>query len=107
MRSVLCRHCHSLVLCRAAVSLLALVALAWGSLAFCAEIHEAARDGDLGRVKELLKDSPSLASSQDANGHTPLHYAALNGRKDVAELLLANQAEVNAKDGNYYTPLGG
>ena len=31
--------------------------------------------------------------------------AALRGHKDVAELLLANKAEVNAKDNNGETPL--
>ena len=31
--------------------------------------------------------------------------AAINGHKDVAELLLANKAEVNAKDNNGVTPL--
>ena len=36
---------------------------------------------------------------------TPLHCAAAEGHKDVAELLLANKAEVNAKDNNGGTPL--
>jgi ankyrin repeat protein len=39
------------------------------------------------------------------NGLTPLHNAAVNGRKDVAELLLANKAEVNAKDNEGLTPM--
>ncbi len=38
-------------------------------------------------------------------GQTPLHMAACKGHKDVAELLLANKAEVNAKDNNGVTPL--
>ena len=36
---------------------------------------------------------------------TPLHAAAYNGYKDVAELLLANKADVNAKDSDGMTPL--
>jgi ankyrin repeat protein len=36
---------------------------------------------------------------------TPLHKAAYGGCKDVAELLLANKAEVNAKDTDGETPL--
>src|SRR6266404_1838706 len=35
---------------------------------------------------------------QHADGGTPLHYAASEGQKDVAESLLANNAEVNAKN---------
>ncbi|MGP8235030.1 MAG: ankyrin repeat domain-containing protein [Limisphaerales bacterium] len=36
---------------------------------------------------------------------TPLHVAAAGNNKAVAELLLANKAEVNARDGNGWTPL--
>ncbi len=36
---------------------------------------------------------------------TPLHLAAQQGSKEVVELLLANQADVNAKDSGGYTPL--
>ena len=36
---------------------------------------------------------------------TPLHWRRLNGHKDVAELLLANKADVNAKDNDGETPL--
>ncbi len=75
-----------------------LVALVWSSLAFCGEIHDAAQNGDLAKVKALLKANPDLVSSKDTNGMTPLHCAAVKGHKDVAELLLANKAEVNARD---------
>jgi ankyrin repeat protein len=34
-----------------------------------------------------------------------LHWAAFNGHKDVAELLLASKAEVNAKSNGGQTPL--
>jgi hypothetical protein len=34
---------------------------------------------------------------KDTLGQAPLHFAALNGYKDVAGLLLANKAEVNAR----------
>jgi hypothetical protein len=89
----------------AAVMLVALLALAWSSPAFCGEIHDAAENGDLEKVKALLKDNPNLVFSKDDNGAMPLHYAAYGGRKDVAELLLANKAEVNAKAKNGETPL--
>nr|HIL75857.1 ankyrin repeat domain-containing protein [Rhodospirillales bacterium] len=34
-----------------------------------------------------------------------MHYAALKGHKEVVELLLANGANVNAKDDDGKTPL--
>jgi len=96
------RLCHSHIFRRPAVTL---VALAWSSLAFCDEIHDAATSGDLEKVKVLLKDNPDLVFSKDESGRTPLHAAAVKGRKDVVGLLLANKADVNAKDSNGSTPL--
>jgi len=93
---------HSLILRLATVML---VALAWSSPAFCGEIHDAAQDGALRKVKALLKDDPDLVFSRDRDGMTPLHWAEQEGHKDMAELLLANKAEVNAKDKNGWTPL--
>ncbi|MFZ2148625.1 MAG: ankyrin repeat domain-containing protein [Sedimentisphaerales bacterium] len=41
----------------------------------------------------------------DAGPDTPLHYAVENGHKDMIELLIANGAEVNAKNESGETPL--
>jgi len=91
---------------RAAVALVLVAALASGSPGFCGPIHDAARDGDLAKIKSLLKADPNLVSSKDDKyGQTPLHVAAFNDRKDVAELLLASKADVNAKANNGSTPL--
>ena len=80
--------------------------LAWGGLAFCGEIHDAAKGGDLEKIKALLKDNPGLVLSKDDKyGLTPLHLAAFRGHKDVGELLLTSKAEVNAKDNLGLTPL--
>ena len=49
----------------APVMLAALLLLAWSSLALSGEIHNAARDGDLGRVEALLRDDPDLVFSKD------------------------------------------
>src|ERR1019366_7998863 len=88
------RDYRSPIPCRAAALL---VALAWSSLVFGGEIHEAAKAGDLKKVKALLKDNPELVFSKDTNGITPLYWAADRGNKDVVELLLANKADVNAE----------
>ena len=41
------------------------IALAWSKLAFCGEIHNAARNRDLEKVKILLKDTADLVFSKD------------------------------------------
>jgi hypothetical protein len=86
--------------------LLLSAALAWSTPGFCGPIHDAARDGDIKKVELLLKGQPNLVSSKDEEyGQTPLHIAAFNDRLDVAKLLLANKADVNAKAKNGSTPL--
>ena len=80
-------------------------AMFWISLAFCGEIHDAAKDGDLEKVKALLKTNPDLVTSKDTDDRTPLHFAAHEDHKAVAELLLENKANVNAKDDKGDTPL--
>jgi hypothetical protein len=80
--------------------------LATGTRGFCDPIQDAAGSGDLEKVKLLVKEHPDLVSSKDEQyGQTPLHIAVFNGHKDVAEFLLANKADVNAKAKNGSTPL--
>jgi ankyrin repeat protein len=68
-------------------------------------LHWAARNGDLAKVKALLDSNAGLASKRDNYKKTPLHFAAIRGHKDVAELLLAKKANVNARDKYDRTPL--
>ena len=84
---------------------LTLIVLAWSSPAFSDEIHDAARFGDLGEVKALLKANPDLAFSRADNGMTPLHSATVSGNWNVAAYLLAHKANVNATDNIGSTPL--
>ena len=67
-------------------------------------IHDASKQGDLGKVRDLLKDNPELVFSKDHDGRTPLHYAACCS-PNVVELLLANKAEVNSRCNRGYAPL--
>jgi ankyrin repeat protein len=91
----------------AAILVMALVS---SSFAFCGPIHDAARKGDVKKIKALLATDPKLVSSKDSQGNTPLHMAALHGETAAAAALLDAGADVNAKN-NYapYTPgdLGG
>jgi ankyrin repeat protein len=72
------------------------------TVALCGPIHDAARKGDEAKVIALLKEDPDLISSKDKFGNTPLHIAALHDQPAIAALLIANGADVNARN----TPLG-
>ncbi|MGA9585280.1 MAG: ankyrin repeat domain-containing protein [Terracidiphilus sp.] len=83
-----------------AAALIGLIALS--TPAFADPIHDAARKGDVKKVKELLASNPRLVSDKDKNGDTPLHQAALHGQLAVAQILIDAGANVNAK--NNYPP---
>uniref|UniRef100_A0A8C3VCQ7 Ankyrin repeat and sterile alpha motif domain containing 1A n=1 Tax=Catharus ustulatus TaxID=91951 RepID=A0A8C3VCQ7_CATUS len=75
------------------------------------ELLEAARTGNLPAVEKLLSGNvcpvwflscsiwrgPNV-NCVDSTGYTPLHHAALNGHKDVVEVLLRNDALTNVAD---------
>lgn len=68
-------------------------------------IHDAVTKGKLDSVKALLKKNPNLISSIDKDGATPLHFATAKGNKAMAQLLIDNKADVNAKKKDGVTPL--
>jgi ankyrin repeat protein len=82
-----------------------LMALFWSIPAICGEIHDAAKAGDLAKIKALLEENPELVASKDKFGDTPLHKAAGENHKDAAEFLLAKGADVNARNNSDNTPL--
>lgn len=57
------------------------------------------------KAEKLLGDDKGLAHARDHQGWTALHHAAERGSAEVARLLLAFGAEVNAKDPHGETPL--
>jgi len=87
---------------------------------------DAVRDDDWRTVKSLLHSNPDLVFTRDGygqgspfntvtimpdqtavfvDGFTPLHWAALRSFRVVADLLLSNKADVNARDRRGRTPL--
>jgi uncharacterized protein len=68
------------------------------TIALCGPIHDAARKGDQARIVALLEKNPELVFSRDKFGNTPLHVAALHNQPAIAALLLANGADVNARN---------
>lgn len=67
-------------------------------------IDQAAVDGDVARVKELL-DKGTDINTRNRMDYTPLLGAARNGRKEVVDLLLSRGADINAKERSGKTAL--
>lgn len=68
-------------------------------------IHDAARDGDVEKIKALFKNTPTIIEATDEKGQTPLHIAVRNHRTAAAQTLLALHANVNARSSSGQTPL--
>lgn len=72
------------------------------------ELYRAISNGHIDKAKALLKTTRRLVSARFpgfGDERTPLHLAADNGLKDVAAVLLSNNAEVDARDRYGLTPL--
>ncbi len=88
-----------------------IIGIAFAMLLICGgsisagEIHEAAKEGDIEKVKSILAIDPSRLSVQDAFGYTPLHWAALMKHKDIVKYLIDMGAEVNITGLDGCTPL--
>ena len=67
--------------------------------------HNAARNGNLNRVKALLNRGVPV-NSRNEHGYTPLHKAAYSGNLSVVQELLKRGAHVNPRTvNNGWTPL--
>jgi ankyrin repeat protein len=68
-------------------------------------LHQAAYEGNVPLVQELLKQSAD-SNSQDLFGWTPLHDAAFQGHASIVSLFLEAGAQINMQDNeDLYTPL--
>lgn len=72
-----------------------------------ANLIKAIRQGDSDRVESLLDANGALVGQRDESGVTALHYAALEGRCEIARLLIERGADINGIDGEFgATPAG-
>ena len=69
------------------------------------ELNQAALNGDLNKVKQLISEGAEINTKNSVFGETPLHDAALICDIDVAKYLISKGADVNAKDASGDTPL--
>ena len=69
------------------------------------ELQGACAAGAVDKIGPLLDKGAALEAG-DADGETPLMFAALNGRVEAVNLLLAKGAKINALQGKGFTALG-
>jgi ankyrin repeat protein len=72
---------------------------------FSQEIHEAVREGDIEKVKKIIKENSKLVNEKDNQINTPLHIAAVKGYIDISKLLIEKGADLEAKNMYGNTPL--
>ena len=75
------------------------------STTFDPELIEAVRRGDVSAVRSLIRRGSDVNAAQ-GDGLTPLHWAAMNGEAEIAEILVYAGANLAARTRNgAYTPL--
>ncbi len=68
------------------------------------ELLNAAKSGDLDKVKECIKRGAYI-NTKSSNGRTSLHWAAFEGCLPGVEYLIKEVDDINAKDNTSRTPL--
>ena len=70
------------------------------------QLHEMAKNGNLGDVKKLIAARKDIINKQDDKGRTALYEAASGGHVEVVKELIAAGANMNLKTTvNGYTPI--
>ena len=68
-------------------------------------LHEAVEEGDTFAVRCFILRLADVNEKESVSGWTPLYRAATSSHTELAELLIRNGADVNAKDEEGETPL--
>jgi hypothetical protein len=68
---------------------------------------EAAQHDNLQTVQSILERNQEVVDERDTSGATALHYAAFNGHRRIAKLLVERGADINNRDSEFgATPTG-
>ncbi|NKB64148.1 MAG: hypothetical protein GKR95_19220 [Gammaproteobacteria bacterium] len=71
--------------------------------AYAGRIHKAVEKDNYSEVKRQI--AKGKINAKDRYGSTPLHIASLNGKEEIARILIQKGAEVNNENSNRNTPL--
>lgn len=69
------------------------------------DILEAAENGDLELIKDLLSQDPNLINAIDKDKYTALHRACYNNHLEVVKYLVKSGASISAKTELQWEPL--
>jgi len=70
------------------------------------DLINAVKQGNIEKVKEILDENPELVNQKDRVNYTPLHWAVMLRNKEMADLLVSKNADINDKSNNQHlTPL--
>lgn len=88
-----------------ALSFCCLLLLLSGTAAVAQEIFDAAKAGDLARVRALVEADSTQLSARSASAKTALTFAAQEGHVEVVAYLVGRGADPNARNVRNETPL--
>jgi ankyrin repeat protein len=60
------------------------------------KLMDAIKHRDIEEIKIILAEDGALVNAYDETGATALHYAALDGVREIVRLLLDRGAEINS-----------
>jgi len=87
------------------ITIVALVLVGCEANAPKGSVHIYAREGDIAAVKQHLAAGTDVNATDEFLGMTILQDAVLGGQKEIVELLIAQDADVNASGRTHLTPL--
>lgn len=68
-------------------------------------LHSSILEKNIETTILLLQNQPRIINDKDVNQNTPLHYAAIQGRLELAKFLLENKADPRSKNNMGQLPL--
>jgi ankyrin repeat protein len=87
------------------IVLIAIALSTAGSKPYPNQVFETFSKGDLVQANSLMDSDPKLIKGRNVNGWTALHFASWKNQSEMVKLLLSRGAVVDARDKNHETPL--
>jgi len=83
---------------------LLIISLFITTILYASDIHEATMNGDLERVKALLKTNSQLINEKDAEGDIPLCTAIVSRHTELSLFFIENGADINNQNQDGFSP---